>query len=247
MIKIDDMEKIRKLVSIIIPAMNEENNIDYLLDDIRAVIKNMDDYEFEIIVVDDHSKDNTRLVAQSKNVKVINNLRKPGKGHALITGFENAHGEYFIMMDADCSHQAKDIPNFIASLKDDVGLVIGSRLYGGSEEYTRLRAMGNIILTLMFGIFHHRYLSDALNGFKGFKSEIFTKYKYTSRDFEIEIELLVNTLRSGMRIIEIPSHEKPRRSGKVKSSIIKHGIKFLNRILKEWLKDKINKTVLLNK
>lgn len=230
----------KKLISIIIPAMNEEHNIGFLLDDIFAVTKKMIDYEFEIIVVNDHSKDRTSLVAQSMNAKIINNLRKPGKGYALITGFENAKGEYFIIMDADYSHRAEDIPVLVQPLNDGAGLVVGSRIYGGSDEYTRVRAFGNVILTLMFGIFHKRYLSDALNGFKAFKSDIFNKHRYTSRDFEIEIELLVATLRSGLKIVEVPSHERTRKSGRSKSKVIKHGIKFFNQIVKEWLRNKLN-------
>lgn len=228
----------RKLISIIIPARNEENNIGYLLDDVLATTNKMNDYEFEIIVVNDHSKDQTLSVALSKNVKVLNNLRRPGKGCALITGFENAKGDYFIMLDADYSHRPEDIPIFIQSLENNAGLVIGSRIYGGSEEYTSIRAFGNIILTLIFGIFHKRYLSDSLNGFKAFKSEIFKKFTYTSSGFEIEIELLVNALRMGMKIVEVPSQERKRRSGTSKSKIITHGLRFLYKILSEWLRNK---------
>lgn len=229
-----------KLISIVIPAMDEEKNIGYLLDDLSNVTKGMKDYEFEIIVVNDHSKDKTAAIALSKNVKVIDNLRKPGKGYALISGFEIAKGDYIVMMDADYSHRAEDIPVLLQPLENGAGLVIGSRIYGGSDEYTRVRAFGNIILTLAFGLLHKRYLSDVLNGYKAFRSEIFKNFKYTSRDFEIEIELSVNTLRAGMEIIEVPSHERRRRAGFTKSKIVKHGIKFLNRILKEWLHNRIN-------
>ncbi len=230
----------KKLVSIIIPAMNEEGNIGYLLDDISATIAKIKDYEFEVIVVDDHSKDRTPLIASSKNARVLNNNRIHGKGHALITGFENARGDYFVMMDADYSHRAEDIPVLIQPLEDGAGLVVGSRIYGGSEEYTRLRAFGNIIATFIFGFFHKRYLSDALNGYKSFRSEIFKKFIYSSRDFEIEIELLVNTLRAGMKIVEVSSHERVRKSGIPKSRVIRHGFKFLNRIILEWLRNKFN-------
>lgn len=228
----------KKLISIVIPAINEESNIAFLLDEIFTVTKEMNDYQFEIIVVNDHSVDRTALIAKAKNIKVIDNHRKPGKGHALITGFENAIGEYFIMMDADCSHRAEDIPSLIRPLENGAGMVIGSRIYGGSDEFIRIREFGNIILTLLFGIFHKRYLSDALNGFKAFKSSIFKNYKYTSREFEIEIELLVNTLRSGMEIVEVPSHERKRKSGKAKSKVVRHGMKFLIQIVREWLHNK---------
>lgn len=235
------MEDRRRLISIIVPARDEEGNVGYLLDDIWCMIRKTQDYEFEVIVVNDHSRDKTPLVASLKNVKVIDNLRSPGKGHALITGFENAKGDYFVMMDADYSHRAEDIPELIKPLDSGAGLVIGSRIYGGSDEYTRLRAFGNVILTLAFGIFHKRYLSDALNGFKAFKSEIFRNFSYTAKDFEIEVELLVNTLRAKMAIVEIPSHERSRRYGMAKSKIIKHGFKFIYRIILEWSRNKFSK------
>lgn len=226
-----------KLISIIIPAMNEEENISDVLDDIFATTEKIKGYDFEIIVVNDHSKDRTPLIARSKNVKVIDNLRSPGKGHALITGFENAKGEYFVMMDADYSHRPEDVPALIRPLEDGAGLVIGSRIFGGSDEYTRVRAFGNIILTLGFGLFHKRYLSDALNGYKAFRSEIFKEFTYTAKDFEIEIELLANTIRAGKRIVEVASHERSRKSGNSKSKVVRHGIKFFNRILLEWMRN----------
>ncbi len=230
-----------KLVSVVIPAMNEENNIGAVLDDLSKVFNQASSYQFETIVVDDHSKDKTASIAMSRNVKVLSNHRPPGKGHALITGFENANGDYIVMMDADYSHRPEDIPDLLKILEGGAGLAIGSRIYGGSDEYTRIRAFGNIVLTMLFGIFHKRYLSDALNGFKAFKAEIFKNFRYTSRDFEIEIELLVNTLRSNMDIAETPSHERTRMHGTSKSKILKHGFNFLIRIITEWFRNKTNK------
>ena len=229
----------KKLICIVIPARDEGGSLGFLLNDLANVTKEIKNYDFEIIVVNDHSADATAAIAQSKNATVISNLRKPGKGYALISGFEIAKGDYIVMMDADYSHRAEDISAFIKSLEDGAGLVIGSRIYGGSDEFTRLRTFGNIMLTLVFGFCHKIFLSDALNGFKAFRSEIFKEFKYTSRGFEIEIELLINTIRAGMKIIEIPSHERCRKSGILKSKTIKDGIKFFNRIILEWLRDNL--------
>ena len=67
----DHMIDTNRLISIVIPAMNEECSIGYLLDDLAAVNRDMRDYEFEVIVVNDHSQDNTATIALSKKVKVI--------------------------------------------------------------------------------------------------------------------------------------------------------------------------------
>jgi len=229
-----------KKVSIVIPAMNEEVSLRLVLEEVMDTINKMNNFEFEVILVDDHSTDSTVQVALEYGIKIVKNQRSCGKGNALISGFEATTGEYLIMMDADFSHRAEDFPQFIDTLEknNDVGLVIGSRLYGGSDEYTRIRAFGNLIFTYLFGVLHNRYLSDALNGFKAFRRCIFTDFKYTSKDFEIEIELLVNTLRKGFKIKEIASHERNRAAGKFKSRVIKHGFKFLMRIISEWIKRK---------
>jgi glycosyltransferase involved in cell wall biosynthesis len=233
-----------KKVSIIIPARNEEESIIKVLDELNETIKGLSGkYSFEVIVVDDHSADRTAAVSTSRGAVVIANTKGPGKGNALRSGFEKAGGDYIVMMDADHSHRPEDLPLFLNSFEigPDTGLVIGSRLYGGSDEYTRIRAFGNLIFTYIIGALHGRYLSDALNGYKAFRKEVFNSYKYTSEDFEIEVELLVNALRSGFKVKEVPSHERPRFAGQMKSRVVKHGFRFLFRIIWEWIRNKTHK------
>jgi hypothetical protein len=117
-----------------------------------------------------------------------------------------------------------------------VGLVIGSRVVGGSEEYTHIRALGNVFLSAALGLCTGRYLSDALNGFKVFRREIYQDFRFTSRHFEIEIEIIANTLRSGYRIVEVLSHERARAGGEAKSRVVRHGTRFLVRILFEGMR-----------
>jgi glycosyltransferase involved in cell wall biosynthesis len=225
-------------VSVVIPAKNEEMNIGLVLDDVNKTIAETPAYEFEVIVVDDKSLDRTGEVSQSRGAKVIRNTGPSGKGNALRLGFENAGGDIMIMMDADYSHRAEEIPKFLEAFEDKIGLVIGSRVFGGSEEYTRVRAFGNIFLTAALGMFLGRYLSDALNGFKAFRRDVFDSFRYTSSAFEIEIELIANTLRKGYRVVEISSHERARKGGEPKSRVIRHGTRFLMRIISEWMRNK---------
>jgi glycosyltransferase involved in cell wall biosynthesis len=212
------------------------------LSDLNEVIPRLNGYTVELIVVDDHSVDGTAEIARSLGACVIRNEgRHSGKGVALRVGFAAARGDCLVMMDADYSHRPEDLPLLIEALDKGAGLVVGSRIYGGTEEYTRVRAFGNIILTFWFGFFSGRYLSDALNGYKAFRRDVFTDFDYTSRDFEIEIELLANALRKGYRIVEVPSHERGRHAGVAKSKVIKHGTKFALRVVREWLKDGVKK------
>jgi glycosyltransferase involved in cell wall biosynthesis len=227
---------VKTKVSVIIPARNEEETLGMVLGDLYRVISSLPAYEFEVFVVDDHSTDATANIARSHGATVIENKRSGGKGHALRAGFEAATGDLLLMLDADYSHRPEDIPEFLAAMKGDVGLVIGSRVFGGSEEYTHIRALGNVFLSATFGLCTGRYLSDALNGFKLFRREIFTDFTYTSANFEIEIEIIANTLRKGARVREVISHERSRAGGEMKSRVIRHGTRFLLRILWEGLK-----------
>ncbi len=225
-----------KQVSIVIPARNEEETLPRVFRDLSATLPSIAGYHFEVICVDDHSTDRTAAIASSCGAHVVPNHRKGGKGMALRTGFENATGDIIAMMDADYSHRAEDLPIFLQALTDGVGLVIGSRVIGGSEEYTHLRAFGNVFLSAALGLFTGRYLSDALNGYKVFKRDIFDDFTYTSSAFEIEIEIIANTLRKGYQIVEVSSHERARSGGQAKSRVIQHGVRFLARIILEGIR-----------
>ncbi len=225
-----------KKVSIVIPAKDEEANLGNVLNDLNRIISADNKRDFEVIVVNDSSKDRTKEIAIEKKVKVIDNQGRPGKGNALRLGFKESSGDIIVMMDADYSHRPEDLPLFLDSIEKGTGLVIGSRIWGGSDEYTRIRALGNIFLTATFGFIFHRYLSDLLNGYKVFRRDVFDKFKYNSSTFEIEIELAVNALRLGYKIMEVPSHERERAGGKAKSNVIIHGTKFFLKIISEGIK-----------
>ena len=220
-------------VSIVIPIRDEEAAIGPVLEHLRKATSEIERFEFEVIVVDDSSTDRGPEIARSYGARVLRNAPPHGKGAALRAGFAAATGSLIVMMDGDHSHRPEDLGAFLDALTRGASLVIGSRIFGGSEEYTALRAFGNIVLSYLFGLLHGRYLSDALNGYKAFRREVFSSFAYTSVGFEIEIELLVNAMRLGGTIQEIPSHERARSGGRSKSSIVRHGSRFLARMLYE--------------
>lgn len=226
----------KKLVSVLIPAKDEEKSIGKVLKDLNNVIKRAKKYRFEAIVIDDKSADKTGAIAKKYGAKVILNKGQNGKGKALALGFKHAKGDYIVMLDADYSHMPEDIPRFLEKLDHGYGLIVGSRHFGGSDEYDLVRYFGNFSLTSIFRIFFGLNLSDALNGYKAFKRNIVSKYNYKSKDFEIEIELIANALREKEKVGEIPSHERARFSGKMKSFAPVHGTKFLLKIISEGLK-----------
>lgn len=223
-------------LSIIVPAKNEGITLPMVLRDLNETIERLRGYEVDVIVVDDKSTDCTAAVALAEGARVVRNTGASGKGGALRAGFAAATGDIIAMMDADYSHRAEELPIFLEAMKPGVGLVIGSRVVGGSEEYHHVRALGNVFLSATLGLCTGRYLSDALNGYKVFRRDVFTEFIYTSKAFEIEIEIIANTLRSGYKVVEVSSHERARAGGEVKSRVVRHGTRFLFRILYEGVK-----------
>jgi len=226
-------------VSIVIPAKDEAETLPRVLDDLNATLPRIraGGYDVEVFVVDDRSTDHTAELARARGATVVRNPRRSGKGMALRAGFEATTGDIICMMDADYSHRAEEIPLFLDAIKrDGVGLVIGSRVVGGSEEYHHIRALGNVFLSAALGLATGRYLSDALNGFKVLRRDVFSEFRYTSVNFEIEIEIIANTLRKGYRIVEVSSHERARAGGEMKSRVVRHGTRFLLRIIWEGLR-----------
>jgi glycosyltransferase involved in cell wall biosynthesis len=223
-------------VSVIIPAKDEEATLGMVLEDLNKTIPTLDGYNIEVICVDDHSSDRTAAIATALGARVVENTRQPGKGNALRAGFEAATGDLLLMMDADYSHRPEDMREFLSAMREGVGLVIGSRVFGGSEEYNHVRALGNVFLSASMGLCTGRYLSDALNGYKLFRRDVFTDFRYNSRMFEIEIEIIANALRKGYRVVEVISHERARAGGEMKSRVVQHGTRFLARILWEGIR-----------
>ncbi len=217
-------------VSIVIPAKNEATSLPAVLGDLRTVLSTAT-FDSEVIVVDDHSTDGTAALAPTYGFRTVENGGPDGKGRALVCGFAEATGNYIVMMDADGSHLAEFIPEFVTWLNKGYGLVIGSRQLGGSDEYAFVRALGNIFLSGVFNLITGNHITDVLNGYKAFRREVFTRFPYRSAEFEIEIELVANALKAGYPIAEFACHERARTGGQAKSKVIRHGFRFLWRIL----------------
>jgi glycosyltransferase involved in cell wall biosynthesis len=224
-----------KRVSVVIPAKNEEAAIGMVLDDVQSVRAKLNGYDIEVIVVLDHCTDSTRAVVESRGVRWVENHRRAGKGFALITGFEKSAGDVIVMMDGDYSHKAADIPVMIQTLEQGCGMVIGSRALGGSEEYEIIRLFGNVGLTALFRLLFGKPVYDALNGYKAFVRGLFDNFRYSSRSFEIEIELLANAFRMGLEVVEIRSSERRRAGGAMKSNAARDGFRFLIKIIAEGI------------
>jgi len=231
----------KKLVSIVIPAYNEEETIALVLKDtIKEIKKLSSKYNFQIILTNNRSTDRTKEIAKKFPITITDNKILGTKGANLRNGFSIARGEYIIMLDADYSHIPEDIPNFLSVLEDGATLVIGSRKMGGSDEYTGIRGFGNELLTWLFRMFFGVKLTDVLNGYKAFHRKIL-EIPLKSPGFEIEIELVKNALLCGGSVVEINSHERARAGGEMKSHALREGFRFASAIIKHGIAYRLSK------
>lgn len=224
-----------KTVSVVIPARHEQDTIGPVLDALNATIAKMPRYHFEILVVVDSTEDLTVKVAQAKGAKILVNDKLKGKGNALYFGFHRVEGEVIVTFDSDGSHNPADLPRFIEALEKGAGLVIGSRVMGGSTDHDVIRLFANALFTVMVSILFRMTLMDTLNGYKAFRRDVVMGYKPKTKGFDVEIEIVAKAVRKGYDIVEIPSHESRRAGGRMKSHALRDGFHLLRACLREGL------------
>ena len=198
-------------ISVVTPTRDEEGLVGEIIEAVRA-------YGDEILVIDGHSRDRTRDIAVEHGARVVLDHGK-GKGEALRMSFDEATGDILVFIDADGSHEPRDIPAMVKPiLEDRADLVVGSRGKGGSDELHGtieqfIRYFGSQLIMLAINYRWNVRLTDSQNGFRAIKKDVARKLGLTSNLTTIEQEMLMKALKQGYRVSEIPSHEYERRWG----------------------------------
>ncbi len=219
-------------VSVVIPAKNEEEGIEKIIKQVRPLAD-------EILVVDGHSKDKTRQIAKEYGAKVVLDGGR-GKGDGIRKGIRKAKGDIIVFIDADGSHNPRDIPKLVAPIKKgEADLVVASRAKGGSDE-VRLdfeglfRQIGSEIAAILVNLRWRANLTDIQNGFRAIRKKTALALKLESNGFEIEEEMIMKCLKHKGRIVEVAGHEYQRKWGVSKLPTIQ-AWRFLLRLFKELL------------
>lgn len=225
---------ILKNLSIIVAAKEEGKNLVNILPILKS-------YSDDVIVVDGHSKDNTKNICNQRGVNFVLD-HGLGKGDAQRVGIEIAKNDYVIFFDADGSHDENDI-NYIYKLitSQKYDLVICSRKKGGSYDLTAnttfigfIRSTGCDFLTLIFNKFFKTNFSDILFSYKSIRKDKFVNLNTKENGFGIEIDILINSVKKEYSIIEIASRENSRVHGKSKLNTF-FGIYFIYQIIRDWI------------
>jgi len=220
------------IVSVVIPAYNEEENIGNLLLRTNATLETIG-VPYEIIVVDDGSVDETGLTAMKYKATVLSNGNNRGKGYALKKGMRNANGSVLITMDADGSHQPEDIPKLLVPLLNGADIVLGSRFIGKQEQYStkKLHVFGNKLFNLLILLLTRRRITDSQTGFRAYKKKIIEEIEITSNGYEVDTELIVKTLKNGYMVHEESITSERRKKGSSYLNPLRDGIKIFKTIV----------------
>ncbi|HLZ56814.1 MAG TPA: glycosyltransferase family 2 protein [Ktedonosporobacter sp.] len=221
------------LISVVIPAMNEEHNLPHVLPFIPLTVH-------EVILVDGNSTDNTITAAQElwPSIRIVKQAGK-GKGAALRQGFEASTGDIIVMLDADGSANPREIPRFVDSLLKGYDFAKGSRFMrgGGSHDITFVRTTGNFLLSRFVNLLYWTNFTDLCYGYNVFWKYCLNYINVDTDGFEVETLISLRILRAKLKIIEIPSFEYPRVHGASNLNTFRDGWRVLKTILKERVRE----------
>jgi len=231
------MSKDPKLVSVVIPAYNEEHTVGDIINRLKATMNKID-FNHEIIIIDDGSSDRSAEISRKQNVTVYSLKRHMGKGYALRSGFRKAKGEIIATIDSDGSHRPEELPLLLMPiLQGQADVVIGSRFLrkkpvGGKKFNFAGVRLFNLVIKILTGA----VVSDSQSGYRVMKRGVLQNLSLKSNTYEIESEMLVKIAQKKFRIAEVPVSFEQRTYGVSTLDPIVDGFKILKSIFTSYLK-----------
>jgi len=197
-------------LSVIVPVFNERRTIRQILDKVRAV-----PLDKEIIIVDGGSTDGTRellgLEAAQSDTRVIYEPERRGRGRALMEGLAAATGDVIIFQDADLELDPMDYPALVAPLESgQCDVVFGSRFLRGRPTMTFLQYWGNRAINIAVNLLYGTRFTDVETCYQVFRREIVQGLTFHNNHFGFTVELAVELVKLGHKIVEVPIRYIPR-------------------------------------
>ena len=206
-------------VSIIIPAYNEEKTIAEIILKIRTLYP-----EFEVIVINDGSRDETVSVAKKAGAIVYNHPYNIGNGAAIKSGIRVASGDVMVFMDGDGQHDPEDISKMLGYIPD-FDMVVGARSI--SDQASIGRALGNKVYNWLASYVTKFSIKDLTSGFRAIKSKSARSFLHLlPNTYSYPATLTLSVLRSGLSVKYIPIKIRKRKAGNSNVKIIQDGVRF---------------------
>jgi glycosyltransferase involved in cell wall biosynthesis len=212
-------------VSVIMPACNEAETIGALVSRIKELYP-----DFEVVVINDGSSDNTAEVAKNAGAHVYSHPYNIGNGAAIKSGIRVASGDVLVFMDADGQHDPADIAGLLKYMPD-YDMVVGARSV--RDQASVGRAIGNKFYNWLASYVAKFYIQDLTSGFRAVKSKIAKNFLYLiPNTYSYPTTLTLSVLRSGWSLKFIPIKIKARSAGKSSIKLIRDGVRFFMIIAK---------------
>ena len=212
-------------VSIIIPAFNEADIIADIVQRVRSLHP-----DFEVIVVNDGSTDDTAAKAQEAGAEVYTHPYNIGNGAAIKSGIRVATGDILVFMDGDGQHNPEDIAKLLEFFPD-FDMVVGARSL--SDQASLGRALGNKIYNWFASYVAKFSIKDLTSGFRAVKSNVARNFLYLlPNTYSYPTTLTLGTLRSGMSVKYVPVKIHKRETGKSNIKMIQDGVRFFMIIIR---------------
>jgi glycosyltransferase involved in cell wall biosynthesis len=218
------------MVSVVIPCLNEEENIEQCVRDARAALQ-AGGLDGEVLVVDNDSEDHSAEIAQAAGARVILEPRR-GYGSAYLAGFAAARGEYIVMADADLTYDFGEISRFVAELQAGAQLVMGDRMDNikpGAMPWLH-RYVGNPVLTGILNLFFRTGVGDAHCGMRALRRDVLPLLDLRTTGMEFASEMVIRASKQKLAISEVPIEYHPR-GGESKLSSFRDGWRHLRFLL----------------
>ena len=223
-------------LSVVIPAFNESKTIGLV---INRLLECLAPIQFELVVVDDFSRDATAsvirgLMEQHNNICLVQHESNKGKTEALKTGFKSCSGRVVLVQDADLEYDPADILRVIQPILDrKADVVYGSRLLDRKQNSFMLKSLfANRVITFCSNCFTRYKFSDVETCYKAFRREIIQNMLITSQRFGFEIEVTAKLSKLHLRTAEVPISYNSRSYQEGKKIGANDGLQALHYILK---------------
>jgi glycosyltransferase involved in cell wall biosynthesis len=218
------------LVSVVIPCLNEAENIQSCVAAALQAIERMG-APGEVVVADNNSEDDSARLAEQAGARVVIERRR-GYGSAYLAGFAASSGRYIVMADADLTYDFDEIPRFVAALQDGAEMAIGDRMDNiqpGAMPWLH-RYIGNPILTGLLNLLFRTGISDAHCGMRALRREVLPRLDLRTTGMEFASEMVIRASKEKLKIAEFPIEYHPR-GGESKLSSFRDGWRHLRFLL----------------
>ena len=233
------MKRENKKLLVIVPAYNEDTVIENTLRQINKEIKLIKNLKTDLLVVNDGSKDNTKMLSK-KHAIVLSHLVNMGSGAATRTGLKYARNnnyKYALTIDADGQHSPKDMLKIINHLiKTNDDLVIGSRLIN-SKGMPINRVLGNNILNLVTRILLGVRVTDSQSGLKGFSKKAIDTIEIKTNGYEFCAEIIWKAKKNNLIISEVPIKAIYTEYSKAKGQSNINALRIIKSIIVQKIKE----------